>query len=140
MLERLLIAVLAAAAVFLIGLAARRLARRRVSTRLGQVLPAGVRDRLPGSAPSLLYFFGPHCASCRLQGQVIDTLESRLDIRALRINADEEREVAAWFGILTVPSTVVVGEDGTVRQTLLGFQPGRVIEDTLRAPAVSSEP
>jgi thiol-disulfide isomerase/thioredoxin len=132
--ERLIVVAAIAAAVLIIGLASRRLAGRRAAALLGQSLPPGLRDRLPAGSPSLLYFFGPHCASCRLQAQVVDELESR-GVPALRINATVEGDVAGWFGILTVPSTVIVGADHSVRAMLPGFQPATALEAALRASA-----
>jgi thioredoxin-like negative regulator of GroEL len=131
MLERLVIIALLAAVVLLLGLAVRRIAGRRSEARLGHHLPAVLRDRVPQGSPSLLYFFGPHCPSCRQQARILDGLETDAGIRTLRINAAEERDVAEWFGIATVPSSVVVGADGTVRRVLPGFQPAATLQEWL---------
>lgn len=132
--ERLIVVVAIAAAVILLGLASRLLARRRAAAQVGQPLPPDLRDRVPAGAPSLLYFFGPHCASCRLQGQIVDGLEAQ-GVPALRINAAEEQDVADWFGILTVPTTVIVGADRSVREMLPGFQSSTSVEAALRQHA-----
>lgn len=130
--DRIVIVAALTAAVILIGLASRWIARRRASALLGQPLPPELQERLPSGSASLLYFFGPHCASCRLQAQVVDDLEER-GIHALRINATEEPDLAGWFGVLTVPSTVIVDRDQSVRQFLPGFQPAATLEASLQA-------
>lgn len=132
MLERLIIVVLVAAAVFVLTLAVRHLARRRTASRLGQTLPARLRDRMPRGAPSVLYFFGPHCPSCRQQVRVLDGLETEIGIGTLRLDAVEESEAAAWLGIMTVPSSVIVGSDGAVQQVLPGFQPASALRPWLQ--------
>lgn len=132
MLERLVIAALLAGIVLVLGLAARRVAQRRSGARLGQHLPVGLRNRVPIGVPSLLYFFGPHCSSCRQQARILDDLEADVGIRTLRINATEERDAAEWFGIMTVPSSVIVGADGAVRRVLPGFQPTATLQEWLR--------
>jgi thioredoxin 1 len=135
MLERILILALLAVCVLLLGLAARWIAGAREKARLGQDLPAGLRGRVPSGAPSLLYFFGPHCPSCRRQARVLDDLEAEWGFNALRINTAEERDAAEWFGIMTVPSSVVVGPDGSVRRVLPGFQPAATLQEWLRRAA-----
>jgi thiol-disulfide isomerase/thioredoxin len=129
--EQLVIVAVFAVAVLLLGLASRWIARRRALAQVGQPLPPSLRGQLPTGSRSLLYFFGPHCASCRLQAQVVDDLEAR-GVTALRINAAEEPDLAGWFGVLTVPSTVIVGEDQSVQQFLPGFQPITTLEASLQ--------
>jgi thioredoxin 1 len=139
MLERTLIIALLAAAVLLLGLAARWIAARREETRLGQSLPAGLRERVSRGSPSLLYFFGPHCPSCRQQARILDDLEAQVGIRAVRINTAEERDAAEWFGIMTIPSSVVVGADGAVRRVLPGFQPAPTLQEWLHRAAADPQ-
>lgn len=129
--ERLAIIALLAMAVLLLGLAARLIARRQAAARLGDALPAGLRDRVPAGTSSLLYFFGPHCPSCRQQARILDDLEASAGIHTLRIDTVEERALAAWFGIMTVPSSVVVGPDRAVQRVLLGFQPASALQEWL---------
>lgn len=137
--ERILIIVLLAATVLLLGLAARWIAARREEARLGRSLPPGLRDRLIPGAPALLYFFGPHCPSCRQQARILDDLEASAGVHTLRINTSDEREAAEWFGIMTVPSSVVVGAGGTVQRVLPGFQPANTLQDWLRRATAGSQ-
>lgn len=137
--ERILIVALLALVVLLLGLAARWITARREETRLGRSLPAGLRERVSQGSPSLLYFFGPHCPSCRQQARILDDLEARAGIQAVRINTAEEPAAAEWFGIMTVPSSVVVGADGAVRRVLPGFQPAATLQEWLRQPAANSQ-
>jgi thiol-disulfide isomerase/thioredoxin len=132
MLERIIVVALLAGLVLVAGLAARRLSRRRAEAVVGQRLPETLRDRIPVGDSALLYFFGPHCASCAQQGRILDGLHARLGVRTVRINATEERDVADRLGVMTVPTMALVGDDGTVQRLLPGFQPARVLEALLR--------
>ncbi len=67
--------------------------------------------------PQLLYFWGEDCQQCRLlQGPAVQRLEAELgDAVIVRwINALEEPELAAHYGVLTLPTTVVIDGRGQV--------------------------
>ncbi len=81
--------------------------------------------------PTLYYFWTPTCAECRAsQGPVVDRIgeAARGGIEIVRVNVGEEVRTARSFGIWTVPTTVVVGSDGAVRD----INTGLVGEPTLR--------
>jgi len=66
----------------------------------------------------ILAFTAPDCAPCKtVQRPALDALEQRYPGRIVvnEVDALIEQRLAARFGILTVPSTVVIGPGGDVR-------------------------
>lgn len=79
--------------------------------------------------PSLLYFWGQHCAPCVTQAQFLQLLpEQVLDqIKIEKIDAEEERELAATYGVFTLPTTMLVDQTGNVRHVNYGLaDPGKL--------------
>jgi thiol-disulfide isomerase/thioredoxin len=108
MLER--VAILMMIAVAALGL--WRLWRYDQARRLLRVAKAGtplvLAQRLP-LGPTVLYFTGEHCAQCRLQqSPILTQLVETLPINLHTVDAVQEEEVASFYGIMTVPSTILL--------------------------------
>lgn len=59
--------------------------------------------------PALLYFTTDDCAQCRFQQRpVLDRLSALAPIPVVTLDAVQREDLARHFGILTVPSTVVL--------------------------------
>jgi len=72
------------------------------------------------SQPSLLYFKSDNCAPCAAQEHHLRDLEESSGLRVSRINVDYDPDTADSYGIFTVPTTLIVGQDGTVRYANYG--------------------
>ncbi len=114
--ERLAL-VAAVAVVLVIGvIAARRLNARRFA-RLAQTGPdwqaLGVE---PDGRRTLIAFSTPSCAAChQAQAPAIDRVRQTLGadaFRVIKVDAARQPDVARAFGVLTVPSTVVINTHG----------------------------
>jgi len=85
--------------------------------------------------PAILYFTAPGCAQCRLQQTPI--LERLLDevgapIRLHKVDAIEEGELARAYGILTVPTTVLLDAAGRPRAINHGLATAERLRAQLR--------
>ena len=95
-------------------------ARRLNAKRFAKLVETGPEWRALGVQPdgrrTLIAFSTPSCAAChQAQAPAIDRVREQLGreaIRVIRIDAARQPQVARAFGVLTVPSTVVIKADG----------------------------
>lgn len=67
-----------------------------------------------GDKPAMIDFFAPWCAPCKMLSPIVDELaeeyEGKVDI--YKVNIDDEQELAAAFGIRSVPTLMFVPTEG----------------------------
>ena len=81
--------------------------------------------------PVLLDFWAPWCAPCRMVVPIIEEIAGeRPDIRVGKINVDEQPELASKFGIMSIP-TLVVMKNGKIVQQVSGARPKNAILEML---------
>ena len=81
--------------------------------------------------PVLLDFWAPWCAPCRMVVPIIEEIAGeRPDIRVGKINVDEQPELASKFGIMSIP-TLVVMKNGKIVQQVSGARPKKAILEML---------
>ena len=75
----------------------------------------------------LLDFWAPWCAPCRMVVPIIEEITGeRPDIKVGKINVDEQPELASKFGIMSIP-TLVVMKNGKIVQQVSGARPKEAI-------------
>lgn len=81
------------------------------------------REVLNSDRPVLLDFWAPWCAPCRMVGPILDEIaEERSDVKVAKINIDEQPELAGQFGVMSIP-TLMVMKEGRIVQQAAGARP-----------------
>ena len=81
------------------------------------------REVLNSDRPVLLDFWTPWCAPCRMVGPILDEIaEERSDVKVAKINIDEQPELAGQFGVMSIP-TLMVMKEGRIVQQAAGARP-----------------
>lgn len=75
----------------------------------------------------LLDFWAPWCGPCQMVVPIVEEIaDERPDIKVGKINVDEEVELASQFGIMSIPTLVVI-EKGKIVNQAMGARPKEAI-------------
>jgi thioredoxin 1 len=89
------------------------------------------QEVLKSDKPVIVDFWAEWCGPCHAVAPVLDKIAGEHDeLRLVKVNIDEEPELAQRYGIVSIP-TIVLFKDGEPAAAAIGAQPKTALEQAL---------
>lgn len=101
-----------------------------MSHAVAELNSAGFDAFINQDQPVLVDFWAPWCGPCRALAPTMEKLAASFPGRVAKVNVDDAPEVAARFGIASIP-TVIVFDKGHASEVMVGLRPAQAYEQAL---------
>ena len=89
------------------------------------------KEVLQADKPVLVDFFATWCGPCRMVGPLVEQLSEEMSgVKFVKVNIDEEPELAARYQVESIPTFLLV-KNGTVLKREIGALPKQALKQML---------
>ncbi len=95
--------------------------------------------KFEGTLPCLIDFYADWCGPCKMVAPILEELSKEFDgkINIYKVNTEIEQELAAAFGIQSIPSMLFCPKDGKP-QMAMGALPKQALTDAINEVLLAS--
>ena len=81
------------------------------------------KEVLQNDVPVLIDFYADWCGPCKMLSPIVEEIsKEHPEIKVVKVNVDEQGELAGQFGVMSIP-TLVVMKNGEVTNSSVGYRP-----------------
>jgi len=86
---------------------------------------------IPQKGKVLIDFYADWCGPCKAMNPTLEQFKESSDVPLLKVNVDEESDIAKEYGIRSIPCFVFV-EDGEVKGKKIGMQTADQLKELVK--------
>ena len=76
----------------------------------------------------LVDFYADWCGPCKMLAMEIEKAASEIDIDIVKVNVDDEEDIARKYGVMSIPTLILFGNGQELKKTI-GFMPKDKIKE-----------